>query len=197
MAIVVEHEKRRKEILERALQVFKDEGYDDVTLQKIADACGITRTTLYIYFKNKGEIFVWSIKQLTQEIEDSLKIIMDNKTMSNADKLRNMMNVALDKCLENRDLFDVLLAYLLKLQKSGKSPAERVRRRILRLRHLSSQVIIEGINSGEFKEINIRAANNLLYGMLESCVFRLSVMDEPDIVSLKESIDLAIDGIKA
>ncbi len=197
MAIVVEHDKRKKEILVRALQVFKDEGYDDVTLQKIADSCGITRTTLYIYFKNKSEIFVWSIKQLTQEIEDSLKDIMADTTISCAEKLTCMMNIALEKCLENRDLFDVLLAYLLKLQRSGKDPAERVRRRILRLRHLSSQVIIEGIKSGEFKEINIRAANNLLYGMLESCVFRMSVMDEPDIASLKESINLAIAGIKA
>ena len=53
MAIVVEHDKRKHEILEKSLELFTREGYDDVTFQKIADACGITRTTLYIYFKNK------------------------------------------------------------------------------------------------------------------------------------------------
>ena len=57
MSIVVEHEKRRWEILEKALDVFMEEGFEDVTFQKIADRCGITRTTLYIYFKNKREIF--------------------------------------------------------------------------------------------------------------------------------------------
>jgi len=46
MAIVVEHEKRRFEILQRALDVFTEEGYEDATFQKIADRCGITRTTL-------------------------------------------------------------------------------------------------------------------------------------------------------
>ena len=66
MAIVVEHEKRRFEILEKALDIFVEEGYEDATFQKIADRCGITRTTLYLYFKNKREIFVWSIKQLTE-----------------------------------------------------------------------------------------------------------------------------------
>ena len=55
MAIIVEHEKRRHEILDKALEVFVDEGYEDATFQKIADKCGITRTTLYIYFKNKIE----------------------------------------------------------------------------------------------------------------------------------------------
>ena len=56
MAIIVEHDKRKKEILETALDLFMEKGYEDVTFQKIADRCGITRTTLYIYFKNKKEI---------------------------------------------------------------------------------------------------------------------------------------------
>ena len=53
MAIVVEHDKRRREILEKSLDVFAKDGYEDVTFQKITDRCGITRTTLYFYFKNK------------------------------------------------------------------------------------------------------------------------------------------------
>ena len=44
MAIIVEHEKRRKEILQKSLDVFIEEGYDDVTFQKIADRCGICRS---------------------------------------------------------------------------------------------------------------------------------------------------------
>ena len=43
MAIVVEHEKRKREILEKAMELFCRDGYEDVTFQKIADACGITR----------------------------------------------------------------------------------------------------------------------------------------------------------
>ncbi|MCL2174616.1 MAG: TetR/AcrR family transcriptional regulator, partial [Treponema sp.] len=57
MAIAVEHEQRRKKILEKALTVFMDDGFEDATFQKIADRCGITRTILYLYFKNKKEIF--------------------------------------------------------------------------------------------------------------------------------------------
>ena len=35
MAIVVEHEKRKKEILDKALDLFMENGYEDVTFQKI------------------------------------------------------------------------------------------------------------------------------------------------------------------
>ena len=71
MAIVVEHDKRKHEILQKSLDVFIDEGYEDATFQKIADRCGITRTTLYIYFKNKHEIFLGSIKELLAELEEN------------------------------------------------------------------------------------------------------------------------------
>ena len=76
MAIVVEHDKRKQEILQKSLDVFIEEGYEDATFQKIADRCGITRTTLYIYFKNKHEIFLGSIKELLSEVEIALKEIM-------------------------------------------------------------------------------------------------------------------------
>ena len=61
MAVVVEHDKRKREILEKSMELFCRDGYEDVTFQKIANACGITRTTLYIYFENKNEIFNFSI----------------------------------------------------------------------------------------------------------------------------------------
>ena len=43
MAIIVEHDKRKREILDKALDVFIEEGYEDATFQKIADKCGISR----------------------------------------------------------------------------------------------------------------------------------------------------------
>jgi hypothetical protein len=48
-----------KEILENALDVFVTDGYADTTPQKIADRCGITRTILYLNFKNKRKIFMF------------------------------------------------------------------------------------------------------------------------------------------
>ena len=76
MAIVVEHDKRKHDILQKSLDVFIEEGYEDATFQKIADRCGITRTTLYIYFKNKHEIFLGSIKELLSALEVSLSAIL-------------------------------------------------------------------------------------------------------------------------
>ena len=196
MAIVVEHDKRKREILDRALDVFVEEGYEDATFQKIADKCGITRTTLYICFKNKREIFLWSIKQLTEGLEKSLVETMKDESLSSVEILKMVTTKIVQKCVENRRLFSVVLIYLLQLQKTGKDPGERVRRRTIRLRHLLSKIVLDGIEKGEFKEVNVKACNEMFYCLIESTVFRLAILDSPSVEELIPSIDLVIEGLK-
>ncbi len=195
MAIVVEHEKRRHEILERALDIFIEEGYEDATFQKIADRCGITRTTLYLYFKNKREIFVWSIKQLTNRVEKDLISTITNESLSYASRLESVLHVIIDLCTENRRLFNVVLTYLLQVQKTGKDLDSRVKRRTIRLRHLLSRILIAGKDSGEFKIDNVKAANELFYGLIESAIFRIAILDRKDNEEIKESVTLAVRSI--
>ena len=195
MAIVVEYEKRRKEILDKALDLFIENGYEDVTFQKIADKCGVTRTTLYIYFKNKKEIFAWSIKQLTNEIESSLLKIIDNRDLSYEERLKSVLHTILQKCVDNYRLFVITLTYLLQLKNTGKDTKKIVQRRIIRLRHLLSTVIIDGITSGNFKKVNVHEANELIFNLIEAAVFRLTVFGPQDIQALQKSFDLTVSAL--
>lgn len=195
MAIVVEHEKRKREILEKSLDIFVEEGYEDVTFQKIADRCGITRTTLYIYFKNKQELFLWSIKQLTQGLETALLVVANDQKLSSQEQLHQICTKIIDTCMDNKKLFNIILVYLLQLQKMGKDPGDRVRRRVLRLRHLLSTILIAGMKKGEFRKINVKAANEMFYGLIQSTIFRLAILDQESIEELNASFDLAIEGI--
>lgn len=195
MAIVVEHDKRRKEILERSFDLFCREGYDDVTFQKIADACGITRTTLYIYFKNKREIFAWSIKQFLQDLEKSLLQIVRNRSLSSEQCIRSICDHIITEEQKNPALFAVLLSYLIQIRKAGEDPGERVRRRTVRMRHLLSTLIIRGQNAGEFKKLPVKDVEELLYTLLESAIFRLAVLNQRDISMVRTSVDLVISGL--
>ena len=195
MAIVVEHDKRKHEILEKSLELFTREGYDDVTFQKIADACGITRTTLYIYFKNKKEIFTWSIKQMTGELEVKLMEILADKSLTAEECLRRIMYWVIGTCEQNRPLFNVLLIYLINLQKTGVSAEERVNRRVIRIKHLLSMIIIEGQKRGEFKKMPVKTVNNMLYSLVESAIFEIAVINKKNVSDVRASIDLVIQGL--
>lgn len=195
MAIIVEHDKRKHEILQKSLDVFIDEGYEDATFQKIADRCGITRTTLYIYFSNKHEIFLGSIKELLTTLEVSLSAIVNDESISCEQAMRSFLDMLIDECQNNVKLFSVLLSYLMQVKKSGVDPNDRVRRRVLRVRHHMSTIVIRGIKNGEFKKLPVKDVNELLYGLVESAIFKLSVLNMKDISEMKKSMNLAVDGL--
>jgi AcrR family transcriptional regulator len=193
MSIVVEHEKRRHEILEKALDIFMEEGFEDVTLQKIADRCGITRTTLYTYFKNKREIFNFSIKQFMQTLENKITEIRKEKGLIHTEKLIKVMEVIVENLEGNRRILTVIVNYLVYAAKGDRDPDNRVRRRTVRLRHILATMLIDGIKSGEFvKSINVKDANELFYSIIEAAIFRLVVLRRASVEELKEAVKLAV-----
>lgn len=196
MSIIVEHEKRRKEILEKALDIFMEEGFEDATFQKIADRSGITRTTLYIYFKNKKEIFNYSIKQLLTKVEKDLLQLRKDKDLSISERIISVVCTIIDILEENRRLLSVILNYLMYLSKSEVNPDDRVRRRTIRLRHILAEMVIEGVRAGEIAPVNIRTVDDLLYGLLESAIFRLVVLHRDSVKEIKEDIRLAVNRLK-
>ena len=195
MAIVVEHDKRRREILEKSLDVFAKEGYEDVTFQKIADRCGITRTTLYFYFKNKRDIFLAALKQLLSEMEIEIRNLVSDESISAEETLRKVMMIIVGYCEQNINMFSVLLVYLIQLKKAGVDTDERVRRRVVKLRHLMTTVIIRGIKNNEFGVTDVHQINELLYGIVEAAIFRVAILNQTDISKIRTTINLAIDGI--
>ena len=197
MSIVVEHEKRRHEILEKALDVFMDEGFEDVTFQKIADRCGITRTTLYIYFKNKREIFNYSIKQLLEGLEVDIAGIRAKKNITRTEQMIQVMTIIMETLEENQQLLIVVLNYLSYLKKGDHDPDYRVRRRTVRLRHFLNAILIEGIRTGEFTAINLKEANEALYGFLEAAVFRLSILHRSSVDDLKKAMVMLVKQLAA
>ena len=193
MSIVVEHDKRRSVILENALDVFVYEGYENTTFQKIADRCKITRTTLYIYFKNKMEIFNYSIKQFLQTLEDQIVGISMQNTQSCGEKLIKVMTTIMERLEDNHRLLSVVLDYLVHSSRGGQDPLNRVRRRTMRLRHIQTSLLIEGKKTGEFSpSINVKDANEMFYGFIEATFFRLTVLRYASVDDLKDAMKLAI-----
>jgi len=192
MSIVVEHEKRRKEILEKALDVFITEGYVDATFQKIADKCSITRTTLYLYFKNKKEIFNYSIKLLLVKLEEDIQLIHSDPSLDSIQKIIEVLMKIFSHIEENRRLVSVIRDYLLHISKRSGDPGKPVRRRTLRLRHILSSLVIEGIKTGKLKPVNVKTADGYLYSFIEASIFRIAILRQETVGDLRETATFAV-----
>ncbi len=196
MSATVEHEKRKREILERALDVFVDEGYADTTFQKIADRCGITRTILYLYFKNKREVFNFSIKRFTERMEEDIALaIAEDKTHA-ADKLERVIILILESCVENARLLSVIMDYLGHMKRSGGDTSERVRRRTIRLRHIMAGIVIAGQKKGELSKVPVKPVIELFYSLVESAIFKVTLLGERSVEGPSSAARLFITRLK-
>lgn len=192
MAITVEHDKRRKKILDKALAVFMDDGFENATFQKIADRSGITRTILYLYFKNKKEIFTYSIKQLLLSVEEKINVIISDDSLSTVDKISKVFNAIFKQMEHNRQLLSVVLDHLLYISKSEGDPEKKVRRRTVRLRHFFSSMLIQGIKSGELNKVDVKTATDYLNSFIEAAIFQLVVLKRKDLKELHETVVFAV-----
>ena len=192
MAITVEHEKRRKKILEKALVVFMDDGFENATFQKIADKCGITRTILYLYFKNKQDIFIYSIKQLLLNLEENIKLIIADKSLRSADKIIKVLLAILKLFEQKRQFLCVVHDYLLHLSMSDIDAEARVRRRTIKFRHILSTMVIEGVKAGELKKVKAKTVHDFFYSFVEAAIFQLVVYKRNNLTELKETAAFAL-----
>jgi AcrR family transcriptional regulator len=67
----------RESILEQALRLFSERGYDAVGVQEICEASGITKPTLYHYFGNKHGLLEAILDQFFAELNTRLSAAAD------------------------------------------------------------------------------------------------------------------------
>ena len=123
--------------------------------------------------------------------------IVNNTSFNTENCFRKMLMSIVDAIGENKKLFSVLLLYLIQLQKSGVDPRKRVMRRVIKLRHIMTTLLIRGAKSGEFKKINVKVVNDMFYGLIESAIFRLAVLAQENIDDIRDILNFAVDGIIA
>lgn len=64
---------KRKYILDKARNIFCENGYRTVTMKDIVEACGISRGGIYLYFSNTKELFEAVLEEETKGIASGLE----------------------------------------------------------------------------------------------------------------------------
>ena len=180
MAIIVNHEERRREILHKSLRLFADAGYADVTFQSIADRCGLARTALYKYFHHKRQIFDGAVTIATNELVGKYREILAHPG-SYRTKLEAVIEEVFKILFSQRDLLLVIVEYTLSVKRSGKSLRWVVTRHTRGLKAALAYLLLKGIRAGEFSPgMDVRATTEVLYAIIESTVLRLTLTDNAE-----------------
>lgn len=198
MAKVVDHDERRREILHKSLALFARMGYPQVTYQQIAEACGLTRTALYKYFKNKRDVFDNALYQLVQDINAQLhKNIQSNPALKSSEKLEMLLSGAVDLCLSNPALMHSIVEYLIAQKRQGQCIEKKIKRHIIGFQRFIQHLVIEGIDNGEFSDsIKPSEVGDMLLGLIQSVCIRIMFYDDTDREKLLKHCRIIISAIQ-
>ena len=81
-----EKENMRISILEAATKIIIEEGYDNLSMRRLADAIEYTPTTIYSYYKDKAQIVDDIVFNIYMEILSNIKKTLEDNENLSADK---------------------------------------------------------------------------------------------------------------
>jgi AcrR family transcriptional regulator len=95
----------RQNILKAALRVFAEQGYDKVSMRKIAALIDYSPTTIYRFFRNKEELLQTIMVATYGDLSARFEKIKSDGPNSPLDRLKSFLKEYILFCLERPDMF--------------------------------------------------------------------------------------------
>jgi AcrR family transcriptional regulator len=105
-----EQQQRSNRIVDKAQAVFFENGYDNTTLPAIADAAGYNKRTLYLYFKDKEEIFLAVVLRGLIRLRATLAKAI-HQAGSNDSGLQHMARAFFEFSVHSPEFLDLIMIY--------------------------------------------------------------------------------------
>jgi AcrR family transcriptional regulator len=190
-------EKHRREILDAAREVFSTKSFHRATMDEIAEKAHYSPATLYLYFRNKEELYAQVNQSLPRTIAKQWQKIVNDSAKKPVDKIKNIIHLMCDLYAQ----YPSNMVDTLRHQPSRDS--EHLSEDVLKRGEaqlaatLSSiaQIFEEGIREGLFEEHDAGVLAEAVWALLTGMVLldeRMRFVD-PETPSLKRSLDLALE----
>ena len=100
-------ENKRRLIVEAAMRLFAESPFHEVRLDDVARAAGVGKGTLYIYFKNKEDLYFSSSYDSFAKLVDQLKSELEAKEDEACARIGLIVRRLVEFAIQYRDLYDV------------------------------------------------------------------------------------------
>lgn len=102
-------EAKRRFILDVALELFNEKGYDHTTMDDIAEKAGIGKGTIYEYFKSKKEFIKEAYHYYTTPNKEILDIYFDLK-MAPLIKIELLLKKLIEQFIQSQKISKIILS---------------------------------------------------------------------------------------
>lgn len=196
----VDRERRQAELLESAVALFAERGYQATTMDEIAERAGVSKGTLYLYFKNKealfGAVFRWFGRMTGERMIAAVSGCDDE-----VEQLRRIAAAWAGVAVEYRDYVPLFLDFWAAASLNGMRSdyAEELEAIYRENRTMLVALIERGVRAGRIKaDVDPQAVAYLLVGGMDGMYIQSWLSHTDDIAALMvEAMERVIDGIVA
>jgi AcrR family transcriptional regulator len=190
-------DERKTQILNAAEGVFTKKGFDEARMDDIAEKTGLSKGTLYLYFKSKEELIIAILDRLFGDLFDQFKARKIDE-LSATEAIWQFTEAAIRDYKKMLILMPIAYEFLALAFRN--TVVQKALKNYLRLYMDSLIPIIQrGIDSGEFRPVDAQeitiAAGAIFEGTVLLWVYDSSLVDVEH--HIRSSIKLLMEGVKA
>ncbi|MGE7981577.1 TetR/AcrR family transcriptional regulator [Solibacillus sp. NPDC093137] len=192
--IGVNSEDTKQFIVDIATKCFEQKGYSATSMADIKNETNMSKGTIYYHFKNKEELYLYCIQQVSNEFLHNWTMM--SKTEHSAEKKlyiwANLNNLVVQKPIMN-----TLHEYFVATNKNNYDAVIKLYEPEFQI---VKDILVEGIESGEFKnDLQVDDITVLLFNFMTS-LDHLDLFDYSTPQKQKKiyrlAIDLVLPGLK-
>lgn len=165
-------EARPAEILQAALEIFGERGYEATRLVDVARRAGCTKGTIFLYYENKLELFKAAVREVMLPLVLETERLVEEHRGSSLELVERLLRLRWDHMMRNR------LSGLVKLMLAETRTYPELARFyndefIERNQALLQRVLQRGIERGELRPMDVtQVARFLVAPMMFATVWR-------------------------
>src|ERR1700688_4185747 len=155
---------KRQRILAAALALFAHQAYQAVTMDRVAEAAGVAKGTLYLYFPSKDALYLGVLNDGLDTAYRTYQGSADPK-LPVVERMRRSIAVAVEFYDRRRDFLQFFAMEEPRLSEARNRIIEGSRERGF---NFSASLIEEGIRIGVFTRVDPRLATLTIQGAIRS-----------------------------
>ena len=177
-------------IAQAAKEVFAERGYQRATLEEIAQRAGMSKATIYLYYRNKDDLFLHAVEEL---VNTAMAAMAQEATTAKPplEKLYSMVRGKVEFYEREREFFRIYLSEKQGLEVAPKTPHKKaIREMYLQGVRTLAGVVQEGIDAGVLRPMDSQRLAFFLQEMISN-VLEQRILGHSDI-SVEADVELLL-----
>jgi AcrR family transcriptional regulator len=189
-------DERKAQILNAAEGVFTKRGFNEARMDDIAEKTGLSKGTLYLYFKSKDDLIIAILERIFQREFRQLEDLQQDDS-SASDAMLKLTDLITKDIMSMLRLIPIIYNFLA-LAFRNKYVQRALKDYINRYLNILIPIIQRGIDAGEFRSVDARevaiAAGAIIEGTMLLWVYDKSIIDPER--HIRSGMKLLLGGVQ-